>query len=76
MTDAKLLTGLSRTHSKYSKKINRFNKVIDKQKLAIKDRNNELKKYRALVKHLLKENRITKKELSEYLTKRKDLPNE
>ncbi|MCK9574796.1 MAG: hypothetical protein WC979_02925 [Candidatus Pacearchaeota archaeon] len=63
----------SKTRSAYQKDINRLRKTCVKLNLS-----NELRKYQihcfdSFIKQLLSEKRITKKEISDYMIKRKDI---
>ncbi len=72
MTKTKLETSIARSDSKHMKHINRLIIRIEKYKSAISDRNTMIKKYESLVQYLLKENKVTKLELSKYVTKKND----
>lgn len=69
MTKSKLLTPMARSDSKHKRHINRLFNTIDRYKETIKRRNKELNKYRLFVKHLIRDKRVTKLELSKYITK-------
>ena len=72
--DKKWINALARTHSKFSIERNRLVKHLDSQIKANKNWKEAIEKYNKLIKMLLKTKRITKEELSEYITK-KDVEN-
>ena len=68
--DKKWIRALARTHSSYSIQINRMTKQLNAQIEANKNWREATHKYDNIIKMLLKTKRITKEEVSKYLTKK------
>lgn len=73
MTKSKLETNMATTNSKYMKHINRLMTQIEEYESAIYNRKIMIKKYEKLIEFLLKEKRVTKSELSKYVTKKNEI---
>lgn len=70
MTRRKIETPHAKTCSAYEKKLNRKKLGSTKWYNTATKRKELINKYELFVKHLLKNNRTTKQELSEYITKK------
>lgn len=70
MTKTKLKTSIARSDSKHMKRLNRLRERIENYKTAINNRNTMINKYESLVQYLLNEKKVTKQELSKYITKK------
>ena len=69
----KLKESLAKTNSTFQKDITRLRKTCIKLNISNTLRKHQITQFNLFIKKLLKENRITKEEVSQYMEKRKNI---
>ena len=73
-TEEKYIKALAKTHASFDKERKRSHKIIDNLFKANNDKAEAIEKFNSFVKMLLAEGRITKKEVSQYVTRKGTKP--